>query len=77
MFFGSFFGSLENRFLDSLFMNAGLLVSSIHFEQKKGSAHAPADSIMLVKDYGVLFSGDVIYKGRVPFLDSPETDTKR
>ena len=39
-----------------------------------GPAHAPGDSIMLVKDYGVLFSGDVIYKGRVPFLDSPETD---
>ena len=42
-----------------------------------GPAHAPADSIMLVKNYGVLFSGDVIYKGRVPFLDSPETDIKR
>ncbi|MDA3808557.1 MAG: MBL fold metallo-hydrolase [Thiomicrorhabdus sp.] len=42
-----------------------------------GPAHAPADSIMLVKNYGVLFSGDVIYKGRVPFMDSPETDTKR
>lgn len=42
-----------------------------------GPAHAPADSIMLVKNYGVLFSGDVIYKGRVPFLDSPETDTRR
>lgn len=42
-----------------------------------GPAHAPGDSIMLVKNYGVLFSGDVIYKGRVPFLDSPETDTKR
>jgi glyoxylase-like metal-dependent hydrolase (beta-lactamase superfamily II) len=39
-----------------------------------GPAHAPGDSIMLVKEYGVLFSGDVIYKGRVPFLDSPETD---
>jgi glyoxylase-like metal-dependent hydrolase (beta-lactamase superfamily II) len=39
-----------------------------------GPAHAPGDSIMLVKDYGVLFSGDVIYKGRIPFLDSPETD---
>jgi glyoxylase-like metal-dependent hydrolase (beta-lactamase superfamily II) len=39
-----------------------------------GPAHAPGDSIMLVRDYGVLFSGDVIYKGRVPFLDSPETD---
>ncbi|MDT8388118.1 MAG: MBL fold metallo-hydrolase [Thiogranum sp.] len=40
-----------------------------------GPAHAPGDSIMLVKDYGVLFSGDVIYKGRVPFLDSPQTNT--
>jgi glyoxylase-like metal-dependent hydrolase (beta-lactamase superfamily II) len=39
-----------------------------------GPAHAPGDSIMLVKDYNVLFSGDVIYKGRIPFLDSPETD---
>lgn len=42
-----------------------------------GPAHAPGDAIMLVKKYGVLFSGDVIYGGRVPFLDSPETDTKR
>jgi glyoxylase-like metal-dependent hydrolase (beta-lactamase superfamily II) len=41
-----------------------------------GPAHAPGDSIMLVRDHGVLFSGDVVYKGRVPFLDSPETDTK-
>jgi glyoxylase-like metal-dependent hydrolase (beta-lactamase superfamily II) len=42
-----------------------------------GPAHAPGDSIMLVKNYGVLFSGDVIYGGRVPFLDSPETDINR
>jgi glyoxylase-like metal-dependent hydrolase (beta-lactamase superfamily II) len=50
-------------------------VGGITFELKHlGPAHAPGDSIMLVKDYGVLFSGDVIYKGRVPFLDSPETD---
>jgi glyoxylase-like metal-dependent hydrolase (beta-lactamase superfamily II) len=41
-----------------------------------GPAHAPGDSIMLVKELGVLFSGDVIYKGRIPFLDSPETDIK-
>jgi glyoxylase-like metal-dependent hydrolase (beta-lactamase superfamily II) len=39
-----------------------------------GPAHAPGDSIMLVKELGVLFSGDVIYKGRIPFLDSPQTD---
>lgn len=41
-----------------------------------GPAHAPGDSIMLVKELGVLFSGDVIYKGRIPFLDSPETDVR-
>ena len=40
-----------------------------------GPAHAPGDSIMLVKDHRVLFSGDVIYQGRVPFLDSPQTDS--
>jgi len=42
-----------------------------------GPAHAPGDSIMLVKELGVLFSGDVIYKGRIPFLDSPDTDIER
>jgi glyoxylase-like metal-dependent hydrolase (beta-lactamase superfamily II) len=41
-----------------------------------GPAHAPGDVIMLVKELGVLFSGDVIYKGRIPFLDSPETDVR-
>jgi glyoxylase-like metal-dependent hydrolase (beta-lactamase superfamily II) len=41
-----------------------------------GPAHAPGDSIMLVKELGVLFSGDVIYQGRIPFLDSPETDVR-
>ena len=40
-----------------------------------GPAHAPGDAIMLVEDYGVMFSGDVIYQGRVPFLDSPKTDS--
>ena len=53
-------------------------VGGVTFELKHlGPAHAPGDSIMLVKDYGVLFSGDVIYEGRVPFLDSPETDIDR
>jgi glyoxylase-like metal-dependent hydrolase (beta-lactamase superfamily II) len=41
-----------------------------------GPAHAPGDSILLVKELGVLFSGDVIYKGRIPYLDSPETNIK-
>jgi glyoxylase-like metal-dependent hydrolase (beta-lactamase superfamily II) len=52
-------------------------LGGVEFELRHlGPAHAPGDSILLVKNYGVLFSGDVIYKGRVPFLDSPETDTR-
>lgn len=42
-----------------------------------GPAHAPGDSVMLVRDYGVLFSGDLVYKARVPYLDSPHTDIFR
>lgn len=40
-----------------------------------GPAHAPGDIIMIVPEYGVVFSGDVIYTGRIPFLDSPHVDT--
>ena len=51
-------------------------VGGIDFELKHlGPAHAPGDTVMLVKNYGVLFTGDVIYKGRLPYLDSPQTDT--
>ena len=53
-------------------------LGGIQFEIRYlGPAHAPGDSIMLVKNYGVLFGGDVLYGGRVPFLDSPETDIGR
>lgn len=53
-------------------------VGGVHFVvQHLGPAHAPGDSIMWVQEYGVLFTGDVVYKGRVPFLDSPETDIDR
>ena len=56
---------------------ASFEVGGVRFLLKHlGPAHAPGDSVMLVKNYGVLFSGDVIYKGRVPFLDSPQTDTR-
>jgi len=53
-------------------------LGGIQFEIRHlGPAHAPGDSIMLVKNHGVLFGGDVLYGGRVPFLDSPETDIAR
>lgn len=53
-------------------------LGGVRFEIKHlGPAHAPGDSVMLVRKYGVLFGGDVLYGGRVPFLDSPETDIDR
>lgn len=53
-------------------------VGGITFEVRHpGPAHAPGDSVMLVRDYGVLFSGDIVYKNRVPYLDSPHTDVFR
>ena len=30
---------------------------------------------MVIPELGVVFSGDIIYKGRIPFLDSPQVDT--
>ena len=57
---------------DYMFTLGGLSFEVRHL----GPAHAPGDSIMLVRELGVLFGGDVIYKGRVPFLDSPETDVR-
>jgi glyoxylase-like metal-dependent hydrolase (beta-lactamase superfamily II) len=72
----------ENTFLvppDHTFgQRTSFSVGGVEFDiWHMGPAHAPGDSVMLVKDYNVLFSGDVIYKGRVPFLDSPTTDTRR
>ncbi len=56
---------------------AGFELGGVSFQIRHvGPAHAPGDSILLVKDHQVLFSGDSIYKGRVPFLDSPQTDTR-
>jgi len=42
-----------------------------------GPGHSPDDSIMLVERHGVLFSGDVVYEGRLPFLNSPRVDSRR
>ncbi|MDZ7753416.1 MAG: MBL fold metallo-hydrolase [Gammaproteobacteria bacterium] len=53
-----------------LFRLGGLTFEVRHM----GPAHAPGDAALLVQEHGVLFSGDVIYGGRIPFLDSPETD---
>lgn len=41
----------------------------------RGPAHSPSDTVMIVPELRVVFSGDIIYTGRVPFLDNPAVDT--
>lgn len=38
-----------------------------------GPAHTPEDEGLLVEPDGVLFSGDVVYTGRVPFIGNADT----
>jgi len=41
-----------------------------------GPAHSPDDLIMVVHKYGVVFSGDLIFGGRLPFLGGGDVNTK-
>lgn len=41
-----------------------------------GPAHASDDTIMIVKEAGVVFSGDLIFGGRLPFLGGERVNTK-
>ncbi len=40
-----------------------------------GPAHAPDDTMMMVEPADVLFSGDIVQQGRVPFLASESVDS--
>lgn len=41
--------------------------------RRLGPAHSPDDLVLLVEPDGVLFSGDVVYAGRVPFVGEANT----
>jgi glyoxylase-like metal-dependent hydrolase (beta-lactamase superfamily II) len=41
-----------------------------------GPAHSSSDLMMLVEPDGVLFAGDIVQNGRVPFMNSDDVDTK-
>ena len=57
---------------------ATLRLGGVSFELvHRGPAHSPSDTVMVVRDLGVVFSGDLIYTGRVPFLDNPAVDSSR
>ncbi len=38
-----------------------------------GPAHTPEDLVVLVKDSGVLFAGDLVFRGRIPFVGQADS----
>ncbi len=49
-------------------------MGDVHFSLRHiGPAHSPEDLAMLVEPDGVLYSGDVVYAGRVPFVGDADT----
>lgn len=62
---------LPDRWLDKPvdFEMGGVRFSLRHI----GPAHSPEDLAMLVEPDGVLYSGDVVYAGRVPFVGNADT----
>jgi glyoxylase-like metal-dependent hydrolase (beta-lactamase superfamily II) len=55
---------------------ATLTLGGIRFEvQHFGPAHSPEDVIVIVPSEGVIFSGDILFAGRIPFVG--EADSKQ
>ena len=51
-------------------------MGGVAFEiQHMGPAHSPEDVIVVVPSEGVIFSGDILFAGRIPFVG--EADSKR
>src|SRR5579872_381056 len=42
-----------------------------------GPAHSASDMMMMVEPDGVLFAGDIVQNGRVPFMNSDDVDTSQ
>jgi len=40
-----------------------------------GPAHSASDSMMMIEPDGVLFAGDVVQNGRIPFMNADDVDT--
>jgi glyoxylase-like metal-dependent hydrolase (beta-lactamase superfamily II) len=62
-----------DRWLDE---HASFTLGGIDFEiHHLGPAHSPEDLIIVVPQEGVVFSGDILFAGRIPFVG--EADSKR
>ena len=62
-----------DRWLDA---DAAFTLGGVRFEiQHFGPAHSPEDVIVILPQEGVIFSGDILSAGRIPFVG--EADSKR
>ena len=49
-------------------------LGGLHFRIRHvGPAHSPEDLVMFVEEDGVLYAGDLIFKGRVPFIGDADS----
>lgn len=49
-------------------------MGGIHFQVRYvGPAHSPEDLVMYVQEDRVLYSGDIVFKGRVPFIGEADS----
>ncbi len=54
--------------------DTGFEMGGVHFILRHvGPAHSSEDLAMLVKEDGVLYAGDVVFRGRVPFVGDADT----
>ncbi len=62
-----------DRWLDG---NASFALGGLHFDLiYVGPAHAPDDLVVMLREDAVLFSGDIAFSGRVPFVG--DADSRR
>ena len=62
-----------DRWIDA---EAAITLGGVRFDiQHFGPAHSPEDAIVIVPSEGVIFSGDILSAGRIPFVG--DADSKR
>lgn len=54
---------------DETFEDGGVSFSLVHV----GPAHSPEDLVMMVQPDDVLYSGDIVFAGRIPFVGTADT----
>lgn len=60
-----------DRWLDG---DEAFTLGGVRFEvQHFGPAHSPEDLVVVVPQEGVVFSGDILFKGRIPFVGAADS----